>query len=233
MTNEIEKRIELYNNDCLEVLPSIEDNSIDLVVIDPPYKIVGNGFKSPAGNFKDRDIFKNDIKNIKDGFDFKVFDELERIQKKWNCYIYCNKDLLCDLIVFFKTNYPKLNLDVLVERIKNPTPFCNTYLNNLDYILFIRENGVKINGTYHTKTKYREKNTNKRDKELYKHPTCKYEELISDYVLNSSNEGDVVLDCYMGSGTTGAICKKLNRKFIGVEIEQKYFDIAKERISND
>ena len=53
MTNEIEKRIELYNNDCLEVLPSIEDNSIDLVVIDPPYKIVGNGFKSPAGNFKD------------------------------------------------------------------------------------------------------------------------------------------------------------------------------------
>lgn len=223
----------LYNADCLEILPTLADNSVDLVVIDPPYKILGNGFKAKAGGFKDRDIFKNDIQKMKDGFDFEVLNELNRIQKKWNCYIYTNKDLLFDLIIFLKTNYPNLNLDILVERIKNPTPFCNTYLNNLDYILFVREAGVKLNGTYHTKNKYREKNTNKRDKELYKHPCCKYEELIKDYIENSSNENDVVLDCYMGSGTTGAIAKKLKRKFIGIEISKEYFDIAQKRLESE
>lgn len=111
--------IELYNDDCLRVLKEMQDDCIDLVIIDPPYKIIGNGFNSPAGVFKNRDIFSNGIRDIKDGFDFNVLHELGRVLKKWNCYIYCNKDLLFDLIVFFKQNYPKLYLDVLIERIKN------------------------------------------------------------------------------------------------------------------
>lgn len=219
----------LLHGDCLEVMKQIPDKSVDCVIMDPPYKILGNGFSAPAGKLKDRDIFKNDIIKIKDGFDFSLLFEIERVLKKWNAYIYCNKDLLFDLVVWFKEN-TKANLDVLIEHINNPTPFCNTYLNDIDYILFIREAGVKINGTYHDKIKLRSKNTNKEDKKKYGHPTPKYVCLVEQYVKNSTNEKGTVLDPFMGSGTTGVACKRLNRNFIGVELDENYFNIAKKRI---
>ena len=224
--------INLYKGDCLNIIKGIPDKSVDLVVTDPPYKIIGNGFKSPAGRLKDRDIFKNGIKDIKDGFDFSILSEIGRVLKKWNCYIYCNKDLLCDLICWFKEN-TTANIDILIEHINNPTPFCNTYLNDIDYILFIRDAGVKIEGSYHDKVKVRNKNTNKEDKKKYGHPTPKYVSLVEQYVKNSTKEGDVVLDPFMGSGTTGAACKNLNRDFIGIEINEQYFNVAKERINAD
>lgn len=71
---------------------------------------------------------------------------------------------------------------------------------------------------------------NNKDKEKYKHPTIKPIRLIEKLVRNSSNENDVVLDCFMGSGTTGVACVNENRNFIGMEIDKEYFDIASERI---
>ena len=221
--------IDLRHGDCLELMKDIPDKSIDLIVTDPPYKIIGNGFKSVAGGFKNRDIFKNDIKNIKDSFDFKILDEVERVLKKWNCYIYCNKDLLCDLICYFKEK--SVFIDILTEHITNPIPFFNnTYLNDTDYILFIRDSGVKVNGKYASKAKYKLKQTNKKDKKLYKHPTCKYVNLIETYITNSSEENDIVLDPFMGSRTTGVACVNTNRNFIGIELSEEYYNIAKERI---
>lgn len=224
--------IQLYKGDCLEVMKQIPDKSVDCVVMDPPYKILGNGFSCPAGRLKNRDIFQNDIQKMKDGFSFDLLFELKRVLKKWNCYIYCNKDLLFDLVVWFKNN-TTTNMDILVEHINNPTPFCNTYLNDIDYILFVRESGVKINGTYHDKIKVRSKNTNKEDKKKYGHPTPKYVSLVEQYVRNSTNENDTILDPFMGSGTTGVACKRLNRNFIGIELDDKYFEIAKNRIEGE
>ena len=71
---------------------------------------------------------------------------------------------------------------------------------------------------------------NLQDKRLYRHPTIKPLEIIKNLIINSSNEGDTILDCYMGSGTTGVACKELNRNFIGFEINENYFNIAKDRI---
>ncbi len=80
------------------------------------------------------------------------------------------------------------------------------------------------------------------DNGIYKHPICHDKDrfhptqkplsLIEELVLKHSNEGDLVLDCFMGSGTTGVACKKLNRNFIGMEINETYFNKAKERIVN-
>lgn len=223
-------QIDLKLGDCLEVMKSIPDNSIDLIVTDPPYRIVSNGFKARGGFLGQRKVI-SDIENIKDGFDFRVLDEFERVLKSWNLYVYCNKDLLFDLIVYFKNK--NVFIDVLIEQISNPTPFCNnTYLNNIDYVLFIRESGVCVGGTYHTKTKVRQKNTNKTDKALYNHPTPKYVNIINDYIINSSVENDAVLDPFMGSGSTGVACINTNRNFIGIELDENYFNIAKERIEN-
>ena len=67
----------------------------------------------------------------------------------------------------------------------------------------------------------------------YVHPTQKPLELMKYLVLTYSNEGDLVLDSCMGSGSTGVACKELNRNFIGIEIDTKYFEIACERLGVD
>lgn len=103
-------------------------------------------------------------------------------------------------------------------------------MSDTEYLLFFRENGVKIYGTYQTKKKYYVSPTNKEDKQKYNHPTIKPLNIIENLIINSSKENDVVLDCFMGSGTTGVACKKLGRDFIGIEIDEKYFKIAEERI---
>lgn len=63
-----------------------------------------------------------------------------------------------------------------------------------------------------------------------KHPTEKPVELLKVLIENSSNEGDIIMDCFMGSGSTGIACINTNRKFVGIEIDKKYYDIAVERI---
>ena len=64
------------------------------------------------------------------------------------------------------------------------------------------------------------------------HPSEKPYNLMQYLVLNSSNENDLVLDCFMGSGSTGVACMNTNRKFIGIELDENYFNIAKNRIEN-
>jgi len=70
-----------------------------------------------------------------------------------------------------------------------------------------------------------------KDKKMYEHPTIKPLELIRRLIRNSSKENDIVLDCFLGSGTTAVACILENRKYIGFEINKKYFDIANKRIS--
>ena len=69
-----------------------------------------------------------------------------------------------------------------------------------------------------------------KDKIAFKHPAIFPEQLAQDHILSWSNENDIVLDCFMGSGTTGKMAKLLNRNFIGIELDEEYFEIAKKRI---
>ena len=113
----------------------------------------------------------------------------------------------------------------------NPVPTCNNkYLSDTEYLLFFRENGVKIYGNYNTKKKYYVTPKNKKDKKTYNHPTVKPLNIIENLIINSSKEHDIILDCFMGSGTTGEACANTNRKFIGIELDNNYFDIASKRI---
>ena len=73
---------------------------------------------------------------------------------------------------------------------------------------------------------------NAKDKKLYGHPTIKPLDAVMRHIRNSSKENDLVFDPFMGSGTTGVACKDLGRNFVGVEIDENYFNIAKGRIEN-
>lgn len=227
--------IDLRLGDCLEIMKDIPDKSIDLVVIDPPYDFMSKHYSfgktyAGAGAFGtlSRTYHKElDDSNIITGINEDVLKELIRVQKKVNIYIWCSKEQILKYMNFFKD----YNIDLLTWHKTNPVPTCsNKYLSDTEYILFFREKGVKIYGTYATKKKYYVTPTNKEDKKLYKHPTIKPLEIIENLIINSSQENDTILDCFMGSGTTGVACKNLNRNFIGIELDEKYFNIAKERI---
>ena len=219
------KTNEIYNIDCMEGLKLIDDNSIDLVIIDPPYLLNINNVK----NLSNMNRYANDLLNLKDGFDLKVLDLLIQKMKKINIYIYCSKRQVKDLLNYFSNK--NCNHEILTWHKQNPSPIINNnYLPDTEYILFFREKGVKLYGNYHTKRKYYISLTNKVDKQKYKHPTIKPLELIEYHIENSSKEGDLILDCFAGSGTTlvGAINK--NRRYIGFEIDKNYYEIAKKRI---
>lgn len=116
----------------------------------------------------------------------------------------------------------------------NPVPaYGNKYLSDTEYILFFREKGVPIRGSFETKRTYYVTPSNQTDKKKFQHPTVKPLSIVQNLIINSSSENDTVLDPFMGSGTVGVACKKLYRNFIGMELDENYFQIAKKRIECD
>ena len=224
-----EMQVTLYNNDCLQVLKDIPDKSIDLVVTDPPYDIETSG----AGLYKQEDKqYVKELVGMKDGFSEEILDELCRVMKKINIYLFCSQKQIIPLLDYF-VKRKGCNWNILSWHKSNPVPACgNKYLTDTEFILFFREKGVKVYGSFDTKKTYYITPLNQKDKKKYGHPTVKPEEIVTNLIVNGSNEGDVVLDCFMGSGTTGAVCVGINRKFIGIEIDENYFKIATERINS-
>lgn len=151
--------------------------------------------------------------------------------KKINIYIFCSKNQIHKILDYFEDK--NVNFDFLCWHKQNPSPLANmTYLNDTEYILNFREKGCIIRGKIEEKKKYFLTAVNQKDKKEFLHPTIKPLSILNQLIINSTEAGDLVLDCFMGSGTTGLACKMLNRNFIGIEINKKYFDIAKNRIES-
>ena len=144
--------------------------------------------------------------------------------------LFCSNSQLGRTITFFENLGFKV--DVLVWSKTNPAPLCNgKYVSDLEYIVYVHTKGTFFNNdvyfSYKKKTKRYPIIPNGANK---LHPTQKPLELMSELVVVHSKKGDVILDPFMGSGTTGIASKFLKRNFIGFEINPIYFDIAKERI---
>ena len=221
------KDIKLLYGDCLELIRDIPDNSIDLIVTDPPYKIETQG----AGIYKQADKqYVKELKGMKDGFDSKVLDEICRVLKKINVYFFCSQKQIIPLLDYFVKG-KKCNWNLICWHKTNPVPACgNKYLTDTEFILFFREKGVKVHGEFKTKFTYYVTPLNQKDKKEFGHPTIKPLNIVQNLIINSSMQGDTILDLFMGSGTTGVACKELNRNFIGMELDKHYFDIAVNRI---
>lgn len=173
---------------------------------------------------------KNITRFISKGITNEILTQLVRVMKKINIYIWCSKAQLRQLLNFFGDL--GCNLDLLTWHKTNPIPTCNnTYLSDTEYCVFAREGGVKLYGSVETKKKYYVTGINTADKELYKHPTIKPLNIIKNLIINSSKENDIVLDCFMGSGTTCVAAKELNRQYIGIELDPIFYKIAKDRLN--
>lgn len=177
---------------------------------------------------------RDNIAFVSKGIDNSILEEFCRVMKKINIYIWCNKNQLRQLIDFFDDK--GCNIDLLTWNKQNPIPTCNnTYLSDIEYCVFAREKGVRIYGSYETKHKWFTTSANTYDKERYKHPTIKPLERIKEYLINSIDEREreraVVLDSFIGSGTTAVACKELGINYIGFELNEEFYKIACDRVN--
>lgn len=221
------QRDTIYNMDCLEGLKEIPEGSIDLIVTDPPYDI---NCLSGGGAFgSDKRGYYGNLKSISEGISNDILDTLMPKMKAINCYFWCNKNQIRQLVDYFDDR--GCSVDLLTWHKTNPVPTCNNkYLSDTEYLIFAREKGVRLYGSYETKRKWYVSELNVKDKERYGHPTIKPLNIIKNLIINSSEGGGTVLDPFIGSGTTAVAAKLLGRHYIGFEIDPEYYDIACKRI---
>lgn len=222
----------IYNEDCYEAIKKLPDKSIDLVYIDIPYLIEGGGGGSSPVAQRIHKLNFETLANIRDGINYEIFDELCRVMKHIFIYIWCSKEQILDITKYF-VEEKGCRVNYLVWCKTNPTPMTNnTLLPDLEYCLVFKEDGAKrYNDGYELKSKWYMSAINKNDKDLFGHPTIKPLELVKRHILHSTDPNDVVLDCFMGSGTTAVACKETGRQWLGFEIDSNYCKIANDRVA--
>ena len=222
--------IELYKGDCLEVLRTFKDNSVDLVLTDPPYEQTFHGGKTNNRRGNDYNRVKGNTTFINNGFPYKdVFPELLRVLKAPNLVIFCSNNQIGKFMTWFEER--KLKATLLTWKKVNACPLGGgKYISDLEYVIYVRGKGTPWNYEAPASIKYKCKSYPFVQGKKKLHPAEKPLALMKEFVELHSLEGQVVLDCYMGVGTTGLACKELNRDFIGIEIEEKYFNIGEGRL---
>lgn len=230
-------RVKLINQDCMDFMKMIENESIDLIITDPPYKVTtrGRGRKgtTTSGGMLSKEIVNkggifqhNDIKLQ------EYIPEFYRILKDGShCYIMTNNVNLYETLTVAKENGFHFIKSLIWN--KGNKIMSQAYMSQFEYILFFRKGKFKrINncGTADILDVQNKKTKGKDGKNL--HDTEKPIELMKILIENSSQENDIVLDPFMGVGSTIIAGIESNRRFIGIELDKEYFEIASERIHN-
>jgi DNA modification methylase len=226
----------IYNQDCLEAMRQMPDGCVDLCVADPPYAFKattgGGAFGSKSEDGQKGRAYHAELFPMSQGFTVDWLLEACRLCKIPNLYVFCSKDQVLQLLRFADAKH--LNFDILTWHKPNPVPTCsNKYLSDTEYIIFMRGRGVKVFGSYETKRKWWLQQVNTADKRLYGHPTVKPLNIIQTLIENSTIQGGVVLDPFVGSGTTAIASIRSGRHFVGFEIERAYYETAISRIEKE
>jgi DNA modification methylase len=215
----------LMQGDCLERMKEIPDDSVDLVLTDPPYNI------ARENNFKTMGRSGIDFGEWDKGFDlFSYIDDVSRLLNKNGSFIVFNAWKNLGDIAKYCEKLGFESKDMIRLEKSNPMPRNRDRRYITDYECAIWFTKPKAKWVFNRQdTAYqRPKFVHSIDKGF--HPTQKSLGLMESLLEIHSNEKFVVLDPFMGSGTTGVACNNLNRKFIGIEMDEGYFNIAKQRI---
>lgn len=244
---EVFHTINLYNDDCFNILPTIPDNSIDMILCDLPYNETGNSWDKEFDLVALCKEYERVIKE--DGcialtgtfrFGVQLYNAMPHLYKydwvweKDNGTNAPNVNLQPfrvheNIYIFGKgrvTNGTRIPMKYFPQKTEG-TPYCqksgkmsDNWKGGLGTVVTNNESGLR-----HPRT------IQKFVRDSHKlHPTQKPVALLEYLIKTYTNEGDTVLDNCMGSGSTGVACLRTNRNFIGIEKEEKYFNIAQERI---
>jgi len=212
----------IYNEDCLDTMKRIPDDSIDLILTDPPY-----GMDYLSSRRKDKfDKIENDISLewVK-----PFLEESYRVLKdNSHIYLFCNDYAISDFRkALEETGFTPKRTLVWVKNNHTSGDLEGDYANKTEFLLFAHKGRKKLNGG-------RDTNVLKFDRvAMMEHPTQKPTQMMNYLIEKSTNKGDIIYDPFMGSGTTARACKDLGRKYIGSEISKKYCDIAEKRLRQE
>lgn len=240
----------LINGDSFEELKNIKEKSVDMIFADPPYFLSGNGITCRSGKM---------VSVNKAEWDKKVnFREKHNFNKKW---ISLCKNILKDngTIWISGTMHNIYSIGVALEeegfkiinnitwQKTNPPPNlgCRTFTHSTETILWAKKDQNNSKHKFNYKI-MKQMNNNKQMKDVWQtsvikqsekkhgnHPTQKPLEILNKIILASTDENDLILDPFNGSGTTGIIAYRLNRKYIGIDIDETYLDLTIKRKEND
>lgn len=229
------KNYTLINGDCFNYLGKIPDNSVDLILTDPPYNIAqystGNiplPGRAPINN----DLGKWDLQPIDPG---SLLDDFKRILKPdGNIFVFTSYNLIGKWHEAFDKEFDTFQFFIWHKTNPAPKIYKNGFLNSCEMIVCMWNKGHKWNfGKQNEMHNFFESPICMSPERLRnpKHPAQKPVKLLEHIIKIASNEKDVVLDPFMGVGSTGVAALINNRKFIGCEIEKDFFDAAEKRIS--
>ena len=210
--------MQLIHGDCLEKLKDIPDGSVNMVLTDVPYNEVNrksSGLRNLDKGIADSSVFGLDV----------LCEQITRVISG-SAYVFCGIEQVSDIRRAFVDMGMSTRLCIWEKTNPSPMNGQSIWLSGIECCVFGRKKGATFN--YHCKNSVWRFPTARGKL----HPTMKPIALMEYIILASSNEGDTVLDPFMGSGSTGVACINTNRNFIGIEKDDKYFEIAKNRINN-
>ena len=241
----------LISGDSLELLKNLPDNSIDCIWTDPPYNLSNDGVTCVAGKMVPVNKGEWDRSMGVEGdyqFNLAWTKECFRILRKTgSIWVTGTVHVHPSVGMALQRNGFRLLNDIIWEK-TNPPPnlACRTFTHSTELIFWASKAQKKdkfkykfhykrmkeINGGKQMKTVWRFGSVSKAEREFGKHPTQKPVKLIKRSILASTDEGDVVLDPFSGSSSTGVAALALNRKFIGIEQKQEYIDLSVKRLNS-
>jgi len=247
----------LYKSDCIEVLNILEENSIDMIFADPPYNLSNNGFTCKSGKMVSVNKGDWDISNgIQNDFEFhlKWIEACKRVLKPngtiWISGTY-HSIYACGFALQL-LNYHILNDISWFKPNAAPNLSCRFFTASHENIIWARKSKKAKHTFNYESMKYAKwhetdfikkedkqmrsvwsiTSPKKEEKKFGKHPTQKPEQLLERIILASTNEQETILDPFNGSGTSGIVAKKLNRNYIGIDLDKEFLDISIKRYLN-
>jgi site-specific DNA-methyltransferase (adenine-specific) len=239
----------LYEENFFNIVKHWPDNSIDHCMVDPPYNIskengLGWAFSSHVTMSEEWDTFeREDYLN----FSHAWIKEVSRVVKKnGNIFIFGTYHNIYDIghilseldfriinsIVWFKPNaQPNITCRMLTESTEYIIWACNNSEKKATKWTFNYEVAKALNNGKQMRNMWRIPYAPKREKEFGKHPAQKPVSVMARMILIATRPGDIILDCFAGTGTTGVVANKLNRKWIMVENKSEYAEIARKRLN--
>jgi site-specific DNA-methyltransferase (adenine-specific) len=228
--------MQLIHGDCLDEMQAIPDGSVDMVLTDPPYGTTACKWDSiislePMWEQLNRVIKSNGAIVVTASQPFTTTLISSNMKMFKYCWVWEKEQGVNFMLA--KKQPMKVHEDILVFA-KRQTIYNPQMTIGKPYISGKGDSGevtgkVRKIQTRNTGTRY-PRSVQRVNRETGKHPTQKPVALMEYLIKTYTNEGETVLDFAMGSGTTGVACRNTNRNFIGVELDPKYFEIAKKRI---
>lgn len=239
----MEKNYKIYQGSCIDAMKELSDNSIDLVLTDPPYNL-GKFMKDRATNLKQmRSNFFGaagwDDLEFEEWTEYmdRFFEDLSRVIKEGGAVIVFMSIIKVESIIKLAQKYGFYYKTTGIWHKTNPMPRNMNlhFINSTEawiYFVYKKHTGVFNNDGKAIHDFFETSVTPAGERKYGKHPTQKPLTLLSEMIKILSNEGDLVFDPFMGSGSTGVAALMNGRKFFGSEISKEYCDISQSRMES-